>query len=165
MKAVVVYESRWGNTAAVAKAIAEGLGPEVRALSTAEATPDVLAGAELIVAGSPVMAFSLPTEKIRSDLAAKSGKAPKPPDLSHPSMRSWLEALPAGAGRGRAAAFETRFRWSPGGATRGILRRLKRAGYEPVGKGMKFIIKGSYGPMRDGEFERARQWGEELART
>ena len=28
MKAVVVYESHWGNTAEVARAIASGLGPE-----------------------------------------------------------------------------------------------------------------------------------------
>jgi flavodoxin len=31
MKAIVVYESLWGNTAAIARAIAEGIGPEVRA--------------------------------------------------------------------------------------------------------------------------------------
>jgi flavodoxin len=34
MKAIVVYESYWGNTAAVARAIAEGLGPDARAIST-----------------------------------------------------------------------------------------------------------------------------------
>ena len=38
MKAVVVYESLWGNTAAVARAIAAGIGPDARALSTSEAT-------------------------------------------------------------------------------------------------------------------------------
>jgi flavorubredoxin len=31
MKAVVVYESPWGNTAAIAHAIAEGIDPEARA--------------------------------------------------------------------------------------------------------------------------------------
>lgn len=38
MNAVVVYESHWGNTAAVARAVAEGLGPEARALTTDEAS-------------------------------------------------------------------------------------------------------------------------------
>jgi hypothetical protein len=38
MKTIVVYESLWGNTAAIALAIAEGIGPEARAPSTAEAT-------------------------------------------------------------------------------------------------------------------------------
>src|SRR5665647_2453992 len=48
------YESLWGNTAAVARAIAEGLGPEARALTTAEATTDVVAGADVIVASAVV---------------------------------------------------------------------------------------------------------------
>lgn len=52
MKAVVVFESHWGNTAAVARAIAEGIGPEARALSTADATEATLAGVDLIVAGA-----------------------------------------------------------------------------------------------------------------
>lgn len=50
MNAVVVYESLWGNTAAVAKAIAEGLGPDVPALATDEATEGALRGVDLIVA-------------------------------------------------------------------------------------------------------------------
>ena len=53
--------------------------------------------------------------------------APAPPDLSNPSMRSWLAALPAGSGR--VAAFETRIKWSPGRATSAIINGLKRAGY------------------------------------
>jgi flavodoxin len=54
MKAIIVYESLWGNTAAVAHAIAGGIGPSARAMSTAEATPEVIAGADLLIAGAPV---------------------------------------------------------------------------------------------------------------
>ena len=36
MKVIVVYESHYGNTAAVAKAIAQGFGPDARALTTDE---------------------------------------------------------------------------------------------------------------------------------
>ena len=114
MKAVVVYESLWGNTASVARAIAEGFGPVGCALSTAEATGEALDGVDLIVAGSPVLGFSLPTEKMRAGVRANPGKAPTPPDLSHPSMRSWLEALPAGSGHG--AAFDTQVRGPFGSA-------------------------------------------------
>jgi hypothetical protein len=162
MKAVVVYESLWGNTAAVARAIAEGIGPEARALSTAEATGAAIADLDLIVAGAPVIVFSLPSDRIRENIRANPGDGPAPPDLSHPSMRSWLDALPEG--HGRSAAFETRIRWSPGGATGGIARRLERAGYRPVAKAQRFIVKGRYGPLRDGELERARLWGGELAK-
>ena len=163
MKAVVVYESLWGNTAAVARAIAEGIGHGARVLSTAEASDAAVAGADLIVAGAPVVAFSLPSEKVRQDLRANPGKAPAPPDLSHPSMRAWLEGLPSGMGR--SAAFETRIWWSPRGSAGQIIRSLKRAGYRPVGKVGRFIVKGAYGPLRDGELERARLWGAELARA
>jgi hypothetical protein len=163
MKAVVVYESLWGNTAAVARAVAEGLGPGVRALSTAEASGQAMSGIDLIVAGAPVLGFRLPTEAMRESTASNLAGAPKPPDLSHPSMRSWLETLPGG--HGANAAFETGLRWSPGGATSAIARSLERAGYRSVVKGQRFVVKGKWGPLRDGELERARRWGTELARA
>jgi hypothetical protein len=163
MQAIVVYESLWGNTAAIARAIAGGIGPETRALSTAEASGTAIADADLIVAGAPVLAFALPSDKMRASLGADPGKAPTPPDLSHPSMRSWLDALPEG--HGRSAAFETRIWWSPGGATAAIVHALERAGYRPVAKPRRFIVKGAYGPLRNGELERARLWGAALAQA
>jgi hypothetical protein len=161
MKAIVVYESLWGNTAAIARAIAEGIGPEARAMSTAEATAAEIAGADLIVAGAPVHAFSLPSEQSRKN-AGGNGKTPAP-DLSHPAMRSWLSTLPAG--QGRSAAFETAFKWSPSGATSSIGQALQRAGYRPVSKAHRFLIAGGSGPLRDGELEKAKAWGAELARA
>lgn len=160
MKAVVVYESHWGNTAEVARAIASGLGPDTPALATDEATGSVLAEADLIVAGAPVIAFRLATDSMRERIAED---APSHPDLTHPSMRDWLERIPAG--KGFAAAFETRFRWSPGGATGAIERGLQTAGYRRVAKGRKFFVTGSHGPLRDGEIEAARAWGSELAQA
>lgn len=163
MKAVVVYESLWGNTAAIARAIAEGIGPVARVLATDEATPDVIADADLIVAGAPVLGFSLPSDAILGSIATGEKGAPTRPDLSHPSMRAWLASLPSG--HGGSAAFETRFRWSPGGATGAIDSGLKRAGYRPLAKAQKFLVTGKYGPLADGELERARHWGETLAQT
>jgi hypothetical protein len=162
MNAVVVYESHWGNTATIARAIAEGIGPGARAVATDEATPEVVAGADLLVAGAPVMAFSLPSEALRTS-AANDRNAPTSADVSHPSMRSWLDTLPEG--HARAASFETRIRWSPGGAIGAIDRGLAKAGYRPIAKAEKFIVTGSYGPLRDGETDRARAWGTELAKA
>lgn len=160
MKAIVVYESHWGNTAAVARAVAEGLGPESRALTTDEASGLALTEADLIVAGAPVMAFSLPSDKMLDSVAADVGKAPTPPDLSHASMRSWLDDLPQG--HASAAAFETRLWWSPGGATGAIERGLASAGHHKIAKAARFVVKGTYGPLREGELEHARSWGAEL---
>ena len=166
MKAIVVYESYWGNTASVAQAIAEGLGEGARAMAADEAKAEALAGAGLIVAGSPIIAFSLPSEKTRNDMVAKPDKkAPCPPDLSHPSIRTWLVALQEGSGGVRAAAFETGFKLSPGGSAGKILRMLEEKGYKPIAKKQRFLVKASYGPMKDGELDRAKAWGAELAKA
>jgi hypothetical protein len=162
MQAVVVYESFWGNTAAIARAIAEGLGPNAQALTTDEATAEVVSSADLVVAGAPVLGFRLPTDEVRKGLLREYG-APTPADTSHRSMRSWLEALPQG--RGLVTAFETRFRFSPGGSIGTITHEMERAGYRPIAKGRKFLVTGKYGPLKNGELARARLWGAELAKA
>jgi hypothetical protein len=161
MKAVVVYESHWGNTAEIARAIGTGLGPETPVLTTDEAVGPVVTDADLIVAGAPVMVFGLPSEKVLGALANGNAKAPSPPDLSHPSLRSWIAGLPFGTGR--AAAFETGLKWSPGGATGAIERGLEAAGHRRLAQGRRFLVKGQFGPLRDGQLEAAHQWGAELA--
>jgi len=162
MKAVVVYESLWGNTAAVAHAVAEGIGSDARALSTAEATGEALDGVDLIVAGCPVLGFKMPTDRMREGARTNpGGRPPRPADLSHPSMRAWLTALPQG--HGRSAAFDTQVRGPFGRAAPAIAEALEQAGYARAAEPVGFIVKGKFGPLRDGELERARRWGSELA--
>jgi flavodoxin len=156
MQALVVYESVWGNTAAIARAVAEGLGDGARACATDEVTADTLADADLIVAGAPVFGFGLPTDRMRASIEPGTPGA----DLSHPSLRSWLDGLPVG--QGRSAAFETRLWWSPMGATVTIEKALKAHGYPPVAKAARFVVRGTEGPLRDGELDRATAWGRTL---
>jgi flavodoxin len=55
MKAIVVFESHWGNTAAIAGAIAAGhRGGGAGAVDGGSHWFEVVAGADLIVAGSPL---------------------------------------------------------------------------------------------------------------
>jgi hypothetical protein len=162
MNAIVVYESFWGNTAAVAKAIAEGIGPQARAMPTSEATAEVVGAADLIVAGAPVLGFSLSTNSMRKNLGTQvQAKAPSPPDLSHAPMRGWLDELPRTSAQ--CSAFETRLRFSPGGATGTIERKLEHAGCRELARAERFYVTGTYGPTREGEIERARAWGATLA--
>ena len=161
VKAVVVYESLWGNTAAIANAIAEGIGPGALVLSTAETTAEAMAGVDLVVAGSPVLGFKLPTEQMRQGARSNpGGRPPRPADLSHPSMRSWLDRLPAGCGR--SAAFDTQVRGPFGKAAPSIAEALERAGYARLVEPTGLVVKGKFGPLRKGELERARRWGGEL---
>lgn len=163
MKALVVYESLWGNTAAVARAIAEGMGSGVLALPTSEATDQMLTGVDLLVAGAPLMGFTLPTDSARKSIETDQKHQDNPPDLSHPTMRSWLETL---SGRsGFATAFKTRFRRSPGSAAKRIQRALVAAGYQPAVQPERFVVLGTYGPLKDGEIDRAREWGATIVET
>jgi hypothetical protein len=163
MKAIVVYESIWGNTAAVAAAVAEGIGSGTRALSTADAAPATLAGTDLIVAGAPVLGFRIPQEGMLQSIRTNAARYKRPPDLSQPAMGAWLSRIPAG--RGFSAAFETRIWWSPGGSIGGIESGLRHAGYPPLLKGRRFIVTGAEGPLKDGELENAKAWGAELAQA
>ncbi len=161
MEAIVVYESLWGNTAEVARAVAEGLGPGARALRTDEVTPEDVAGAELVVAGAPVFGFKLSSQKMRDGIRQSPGKGPAP-DLSCPLLRGWLAALPEGPGW--AAAFDTQVRGPFGKGAPEIGEQLEAKGRVRIAEPQGFVVKGSQGPLRKGEAERARAWGEELAR-
>ena len=120
-----------------------------------------VAGADLIVAGAPVLGFRVPSAKMLEMIRQSNEKVA--PDLSHPPMGAWLDALPAG--KGRSAAFETRIWWSPGGSTGGLERGLESKGYARLTKAQRFIVTGKYGPLREGELEKARAWGAELAQA
>jgi hypothetical protein len=64
-----------------------------------------------------------------------------------------------------ADAFETGFKLSPSRAAHKILKMLENRGYQPVAKKECFLVKGTYGPFREGEFDRAKAWGAELANS
>ena len=52
-----------------------------------------------------------------------------------------------------------------GSAAPAIAEALEKAGYTAVAKPAGFIVAGKFGPLRDGEIERARAWGAELAQA
>src|SRR4029450_11746170 len=107
MRAVVVYESMFGNTEQIARAVAAGIGEtvDVHLTEGAEATdpgPDVA----LIVAGGPTHAFSMSRENTRADAISKG--APKGERES--GLREWMAALPSGEHAEKIATFDTKIK-------------------------------------------------------
>ncbi|WP_062288739.1 flavodoxin domain-containing protein [Demequina phytophila] len=165
---IVVFESLYGNTAAVAAAIAAGLSADARALTTSEATRELIEEARIVVAGAPVHAMSLPTAATRESARAKpQGADHMLADLGHLSMRDWLTALPRGPRLG--AAFDTRVRGPLGhGSSRAIAQTLEACGFTLLDAPRGFTVHmhtSSSAPgalLARGQLDLAREWGEHL---
>jgi flavodoxin I len=117
MKALVIYESFFGNTEKVARAIGEALsaGAEVEVVAVSDAGSDRLHGLDLLVLGAPTRAF-------------KPG----------PATQAWLKALPPNALKGiKVAAFDTRIPVNEV-KSRILPVLVKFFGYaaEPIGRGL-----------------------------
>ena len=165
MRALVVYESMYGNTRAVAGNIADGLRSdyEVTVVPAAEATWDLVVDADLLVAGAPTHMHGLSTRSTRrmaAQAAAKDGSELRlDPDAGAPGMRDWLRDL--GHRNGLAAAFDTRLSGVPaftGRASRRIARLLRRRDRRLIAAPESFLVS-SQSTLLDGEAERARRWG------
>ena len=163
MNAIVVYESVYGNTRAVAEAIADGLGGAPimtpAEMVTSPSWPD------LLVVGGPTHAHGMASARSRQAAleAAQDGSAVTA-TATEPALRDWLAELPDMPGA-RAAAFDTRVsksRWLTGAASHGIARRLRHHGYQVV-DAASFLVSESEGPLVEGELDRARGWAADLA--
>jgi hypothetical protein len=167
MKALIVYESMYGNTQAVADAVAAGLVPgaavEIRPVHAAGTPP---ADLDLLVVVGPTHMDGLATAMSRS-MAASAAKEDAgklaPGGTEQPGLREWLRDLDAPHGA-RAVAYDTRGDARAavtGSASRGSARRLRRRGLDVVDRN-SFLVADAEGPLEDGELDRARAWGEAL---
>jgi menaquinone-dependent protoporphyrinogen IX oxidase len=169
MRALVVYESMYGNTHLIASNVADVLRGtyDVTLVPVGEATADLIAGADLLVVGAPTHMHGMSTASSRQT-ARKAAAKPDSgltldPDAGGPALRDWLGGL-AGGNR-LAAAFDTRLAGSPmmtGRASRRISKLLTRHGYRLIVPPQSFVVT-RLNTLADGESSRARRWGETLA--
>lgn len=146
--ALVVYDSLYGNTEAVARAIGQAFSGDVRVLRVGQVAVSELESADLLVLGAPTHG-SMPSEAVQRLLA----------ELGSP--------LRAGA---KAATFDTRLGWrflrKYGYAAERIAEALEEKGWTLVGTPGGFFVKGlKKGPLKKGELERATTWAEALVES
>lgn len=155
MKALVIYDSVFGNTEKVAQAITGSLSGRVAVeiFRPDQLNPQQLAGYDLLVVGSPTRGFR-PTE----------------------AMADLLKRVGSGALRDvKAAAFDTRLKADElesagarfivktgGYAARRIADRLKKAGANLVAAPEGFYVQDTEGPLKPGELERAAAWAVQI---
>jgi hypothetical protein len=165
MRALVVYESMFGNTKDVAMAVERGLSlnMEVR-LAPVDSSVTVGADVDLVVVGGPTHAFSMSRPQTRAEAVVKG--APRDDDAG--GIREWLTALPAARPGTQVATFDTRVekvRHLPGSAARKAARVAGKHGYGVASPPESFYVLDTAGPLLDGELDRARAWGERLGRA
>jgi hypothetical protein len=168
-RALVVFESMYGDNQQVAHAIAEGLQTvktEVEVVSVNDAPTTVRSEVGLLVVGGPNHAAGMTRRSSRDSAKQRN------PDLfigDGIGLREWFEALERSDSRMSAVAYDTRLakprfmRWFDR-ASRGIEKRLKQQGFHLVEPAEHFYVMSEKGPLADGELERAKAWGVELAR-
>lgn len=148
MKALVVYDSTYGNTEIIARSIAGVL----EARFPAQAVPVAVAGMSGLQAGD-LLIVGCPTQV----------------HTVTPALRTWLKGFQRDALQGvQAVAFDTRYRkadWLTGVASHKIARELRRAGATLLAPAESFFVSSAKPPMlEEGEIDRVMQWAEALAR-
>lgn len=168
MKALVVYESIFGNTRDVALAIARGLASgtdvEVEAVEVGHA-PANPTGVDLLVVGGPIHAWGMTRAATRAGAVEEALAAHVEPVSRDVGVREWLAKLGHLVPAPDAATFDTAMQttWFPvGSAGKGEAKALEASGAKLLVAPEHFFVTGRHGPLVEGELERAERWGEAL---
>ncbi len=162
MRAIVVYESLWGNTEQVAQAIAQGLdGTFTVEVVTADLAPVQLEEYDLVVVGGPTHAFSMSRPSTREGTPKNT---PAPRAITR-GIREWLDHLTAVFSPIRAVTFDTKVESPrlPGSAAKAAQHELRAKGFDVTTEPETFRVHGYDGPLVDGELDRAAAWAHKLA--
>jgi hypothetical protein len=164
-RALVVFESMFGNTEQVARAVADGLraeGVPTRVVDVSAAPADLPPSVELLVVGAPTHAFSLSRRKTRVD-AVRQGADPSKSAIG---LRKWLDAVRPSTDRPlHVAVYDTRVskaRRLPA-AGPSAARLAKRRRFAAVDRPVAFLVDDVKGPLVAGEIDRATSWGHSMA--
>ena len=167
MRAVVIYESMYGNTRRIAESVAAGLDSavQVSVYPVGAADAEALDGADLIVLGGPTHAWSMSKKSTRDsaiEMAEVKGLV-LDADAGGPGLREWISS--GRAANANVAAFDTRLKVPSlftGRASVAMARQLRHHGGQLV-TGPKSFYVDRRTRLCVGEEARARAWGASLA--
>lgn len=146
MNALIIYDSKFGNTEKIAETIAEKLSSygQAKTVLADKADPQELNDTEILIIGSPTQAWR-PTEPVQS----------------------FIKNIPEETlNRMHVAGFDTRFkktRLLTGSAARIITKRLEKKGADIIIPPESFFVSGMEGPLIEGEKKRASEWAKTIA--
>jgi len=146
-RAAIIYDTKFGNTEKVARALAEGMkkhGVKVDCLKIDEVNISKVGDYDLFAIGGPTHLFG----------------------LSRP-MEAFLQKLEnLDIGGKRAFAFDTKLKSRlSGSAGKRIEKKLKKLGMSIVKSRVSAIVRGGEGPLDNGAEETFKQIGAEIAKS
>lgn len=165
-RGLVVYESLFGSSQQIARAIAAGLSDSIpsNAVEVGEATTLIGPDVGLLVVGGPNHATGMTSPATRKNAALKWDR---PIVSTRRGLREWFDQLSPAPPGSRAVAFDTRLNhprflaWIDH-ASRAEESRLRAHGFELVAPAAHFLVQDPHGSLVDGEEQRARRWGQLL---
>ena len=157
MKAIIVYDSVYGNTEKIAKAIGEMITKfgEAIVVRPGEVNPSELESIDLLIVGSPTHA-GRPTKSVQEFLSKIPRKA-----LENISTAAFDTGI-SGKGKGIGIRIVVGVL---GYAAGRIASRLKNKGGHQAVPPSGFIVEGNEGPLKEGELERAASWAKEIVKS
>lgn len=156
MKALIVFDSYFGNTEKISRSIGEGLGSkDIKIARVGDVKSDDFNGIEVLIVGSPTRAFR-PTK----------------------AVVSFVNNIPRDGLKGvKVTAFDTGITKEDtsvkilkimigffGYAAKPIAERLKTKGGELVIEPEGFFVLDTKGPLKKGEEDRAKEWAKEISK-
>ncbi len=144
MKALIVYDTKTGNTERIALAISSGMkeiGAEAVVKKAEEVTGEDFKNADAWIVGAPTHAWS----------------------ASSPSKKALKLGISSGAAGKKGTAFDTRFENVGKGGVDKLRKMLEEAGVQIVVPPEWFVVKGMKGPLADGEEAKAVAFGRKIA--
>ena len=159
MKAMVVYDSAYGNTEKVAQAIGQALGsPEgAEVVRVGNVKPEQLAGLTLLIVGSPTQKFR-PLGTITGFLKSIPNSGLKGVKVTAFDTR----ATESDIAKARILAFFVKIF---GYAAKPIAERLVKKGGDLAIPPEGFYVADTEGPLLEGELERAADWAKRIVAT
>jgi len=146
MKILVIYDSTYGNTAKIARAIGDAVTGEVEILPVVAANSAELNSSDILIVGSPT----------------QGGRPTK-------LMQAFLDSIPESALKSiKAVAFDTRLSnklVSVFGYAAGRIADILTKKGALILSSEGFFVKGKEDSLKEGELERAAGWAREILKN
>ncbi len=144
MKTLIVYDSLYGNTQMIAEAVAKGITGEVKVVKVTDAKAADSNDIDLLIIGSPTQGgrYTKTMDPFLSEISGSINKSAKIAVFDTRMPAKWVKIFGYAAGK--------------------LTDYFKKEGFDALVSPEPFMVEGAKGPLKEGEAERATEWGKSI---